>query len=67
MVEHVPTCEQENSYQADGSPQIAVLQDRKNIWIGNSRKGDEAQQSRDDHHNFGVIDWPYKRRPRARW
>lgn len=36
MVEHVSTCKKEDQDQTDCSPDIAVLNQRCNIWPGNA-------------------------------
>lgn len=58
MVEHVSASEEKNSNQADGSPQVPVLEEGCKIWCGNGEERDEAEDSGCDGHNFHIIEWP---------
>jgi hypothetical protein len=40
MVEHMSTCEEEDKDQADRSPEVAILEDRYQVWPHNAQKGE---------------------------
>lgn len=57
MVEHMSTCKEENSDQADGSPKIPVLDDRGEVWCGNGEEGDETENSGCNSHSLDIVEW----------
>lgn len=62
MVEHVSTGKEKNSNQANGSPQISVLEKRRKVWCGNSEEGDKSENSGRDSYRFHVVKWSGNRR-----
>ena len=61
MVEHVSTSKEKNSDQADGSPQISVLEKRRKVWCGNGEEGDKSENSGRDSNGFHVVEWSRNR------
>ena len=56
VIEHMPTCEQEDSNQAYSSPQIAILNHRRDVRIRHGDECKETQYNRDSNSDSCVID-----------
>jgi hypothetical protein len=67
MIEHVSTCEEENCNQTDGSPEIPVLDKRREVWCGNGEEGNEAENGGGNGHAFHVVEWSTYRGLLALW
>lgn len=67
MVEHVSAGEEKDGNQADGSPEVAVLQNGHHIWRGNSDEGNGSENSSDGGDDLNIVDWTDKRRVRPGW
>lgn len=65
VVEHVAAGEEKHHDQAEGSPQIAVLDDGQNVGGGDGDEGDEAEDSSGHGDNLDVVDGADNRRVRA--
>ena len=57
VVEHVSAREEENSNQAESSPEIAVLKDGNDIRCGDGKERDDTKDGGCDGHNLHVVDW----------
>lgn len=57
MVEHVSTGEQENSDQADGSPEVPILNNRSEVWCSNGEEGDETEDGGRDGYSLDIVEW----------
>jgi hypothetical protein len=62
VIEHVAASEQKNSDQADGSPDVAILNNWKNIRPGNAQKSNCSQNRSGDSNATNPIDWTVHRR-----
>lgn len=56
VIEHVPTCEQENADQADSGPEIPVLDEGEDVRCGYREERDQAENGGDDEGDFEVVD-----------
>jgi hypothetical protein len=57
VVEHVSTCEEQNGNQADGSPEVAVLDDRQKVRRGDGKEGEDTDDSGCYGDDLHVVDW----------
>ena len=67
MVEHVSACEQEDSDQTDGRPEISVLNNRQDIRPGHAHEGYQAEYDSGDDNDPDVVDGPDNRGLWAVW
>ena len=56
VVEHVSAGEEQDENQADGSPQVAVLNDGKNVWRSDSEEGEDTDDSGCDGDDLEIVD-----------
>lgn len=56
MIEHVAACEEKDGNQADGSPEVAILNDWQNIWCGDGKEGDDTEHGGGCHGDLDVLD-----------
>jgi hypothetical protein len=56
VVEHVSAGEQQDSDQADGSPEVAVLDDREEVGCCNSQEGEDTNDSSRDSDDLHIVD-----------
>jgi hypothetical protein len=56
VVEHVSAGEEQNSDQADGSPEVAVLDDREQVGCSNSQEGEDTNDSSSDGDYLHIVD-----------
>ena len=56
VIEHVSAGEQEHSDQAESGPQIAVLDDRHDVWCSNGEEGDESEEGCRNCDDLYIID-----------
>lgn len=61
MVEHVPTCEQQDCDQADCSPETPVLKQRQKIRSGNANETDGSQNNGGNGHCADIVERAHKR------
>lgn len=62
MIEHLTTGEEKNGDQADRSPEIAVLDDRKQVGGEDRAEGYDPHQNRNGRDNAHVVDGSNQRR-----
>lgn len=65
VVEHVAACEEKNRHQADGRPDVAVLDNRQNIRRSSGQCSSYSQQNRDPSRPAHVVDGSLHRRCRS--
>lgn len=65
MVEHMTTNEQENGNQADGSPNIAILDDRQHISGSTSQRSADAEDNGDSRGPSKPVEGSLHRRVRS--
>ena len=58
MIEHVSASKQKDSDQADSRPQIAILNDRHNVGVGDTEERNDAEEYCGDGHNAYIVYWP---------
>lgn len=51
-------CEQENGEQRHDCPQVAVVQDRRDVWPANGSKSDNPQKYRSQCDETDIIEGP---------
>lgn len=56
MVEHVSTSEEQDKNQADGSPQVAVLDDGKHVGRSDGEEGEDTDDSGCDSDDLDIVD-----------
>jgi hypothetical protein len=56
VIEHVSAGEQEHGNQAEGSPEVAVLQEGYKVWRQDCEESAEAKNSGRDGNDFHVVD-----------
>ena len=56
VVEHVATGEEQDSNQTDGSPEIAALEDGKDIGSSNGESGDRSEDGYGSGDDLDVVD-----------
>lgn len=56
VVEHVAAREEEHGDQADGGPEVAVLDNRKEVWRGDAEESDHTEHGSGDGDNLHVVD-----------
>ena len=56
MVEHVSAGEEQDKNQADGGPQVAVLDDGKDVGRSDSEEGNDTNDSSCDGDNLDIVD-----------
>lgn len=56
VVEHVSAREEQNGDQTDGSPEVAVLNDRKEIRCGDCEEGEDADDSGSHGDDLHIVD-----------
>ena len=56
VVEHVATGEEQDSNQTDGSPEIAALEDGKDIGSSNGESGDRSEDGYSGGDDLDVVD-----------
>ena len=56
MVEHVSTCEEQDSDQADGSPEVAVLDNGKKVGRSDCQEGEDTDDGSRDGDNLHIVD-----------
>ena len=57
VVEHVSAGEEQNGDQADGGPEVAVLNDRQNVRCGDCKEGEDTDDSGRYGDDLHVVDW----------
>jgi hypothetical protein len=57
VVEHVSAREEENGDQADGGPEVAVLNDRQKVRRGDCEEGEDTDDSGCYGDDLHVVDW----------
>jgi hypothetical protein len=57
VVEHVSAREEQDGDQADGGPEVAVLDDRQKVRRGNCKEGEDTDDSSCYGDNLHVVDW----------
>lgn len=65
VVEHVAAGEQQDRDQADGSPDVAILDDGEDIWPCDKCRSQTARQADNGNDPFHPVDRPLDRRVRA--
>ena len=65
VVEHVATGEEQDSNQTDGSPEIAALEDGKDIGSSNGESGDRSEDGYGGGDDLDVVDRTGEGRSRA--
>lgn len=60
VVEHVARYEKQDRDQGDGSPEVAILNDGKNIWESNCHECDATQDGSGGDSNLEVVDRAYE-------
>lgn len=58
MVEHMATGEEEDKNQADGSPDVSVLNQRSNVRPSNAYETDGAEECSSKGNVEHIVDWP---------
>jgi hypothetical protein len=56
VVEHVSAGEKQDKNQADGGPQVAVLDDGKDVGRGDGEKGEDTNDSGCDCNDLDIVD-----------
>jgi len=56
VVEHVTAGEEKDENQADGGPQVAVLNDGKNVGRGDSQEGEDTDDGSRDSDDLDIVD-----------
>lgn len=56
VVEHVAAGEEKDSDQADGSPQVAVLDNREEVRRSDEKEGQSSDDSGRDSDNLNIVD-----------
>lgn len=56
VVEHVSAGEEQDKNQADGGPQVAVLDDGKDVGRSDSEEGNDTNDSSCDGDNLDIVD-----------
>jgi hypothetical protein len=56
VIEHMTTCEEEDSYQANSCPKVAILNDRQKVWPSNTEEGKCCKYSCGKYNDSDPID-----------
>lgn len=56
VVEHVSAGEEQDENQADGGPQVAVLDDGKNVGRSDCEEGDDTNDSSGNSDDLDIVD-----------
>lgn len=56
VVEHVAAGEEQDSDQADGGPEVAVLDDREEVRRGDGQEGEDTDNGCCDGDNLDIVD-----------
>jgi hypothetical protein len=64
VVEHVSTGEKQDGDQADGSPEVAVLDDGKEVGRGDGEESEDTDDGSRDGDDLHIVDWTLNRRVR---
>jgi hypothetical protein len=56
VVEHVSTGEEQDKNQADGGPQVAVLDDRKDVGRSDGEEGEDTNDGGCNSNNLDIVD-----------
>jgi hypothetical protein len=56
VVEHVSAGEEQNSDQADGSPEVAVLDDREEVGCSDSQECEDTDDGSRDSDDLHIVD-----------
>ena len=62
VVEHVSAGEEQDHDQADGGPEVAVLEDGRDVGPSNSEECEDADDGRCDSDNLDIVDRALDRR-----
>ena len=62
VIEHVPTCKQQDSDQTDSSPQVAVLNDGRDVGVCHCDEREQTQQNGYRHPDPCIVDGSIHRR-----
>ena len=65
MVEHVSTGEEQDKNQADGSPQVAVLDDGKDVGRSDGEECEDTDNGSRDGNDLHIVDRTLDRRVRG--
>ena len=57
VIEHVSAGEEQNGDQADGGPEVAVLNDRQKVRCGDCKEGEDTDDSGRYGDDLHVVDW----------
>lgn len=61
MVEHMSAGEEKDQYQTNGGPEVPVLDDWNNEWIGNGDECADDKNSSNGNSPSHVVEWTYDR------
>lgn len=67
VVVHVSASEKEDSDQADCSPEVAVLDDREDVWGCDREKTDRTGDSDNGRDDLDIVDGAHNRWVRRIW
>ncbi len=56
VVEHLAACEEKDDDQTDGSPKIPVLDDGRNIWMGDTDEGGDTEGDSSAGDKSKIVD-----------
>jgi hypothetical protein len=65
VVEHVSASEEQDENQADGGPQVAVLDDGKDVGRSDCEEGEDTNDSGRDSNDLDIVDRTLDRRVRG--
>ena len=57
MIKHMSACEKEDQNQADGSPDVSILNQRGYVWPGNTYGADCTEECGSEGNVEHIIDW----------